>query len=341
MKYMRKITIKDLAEELNISAMTVSRALRNAPDVSDETKKAVVELARLRNYHPNALATSLSTKKSNTIGVLIPIISRHFFSKVLDGIEEYANHEKFKMIICQTNDRYEKEKADLETLLTSRVDGIIAAVSKDTQHMNHYKEIQNLGVPIVLFDRVSDDFTSTKVVSDDYDGACKIVEHLFEIGCRKIAHITCFPELLISRQRSQAYCDTLRKHGLQVDENMIVVSDLSVNAGKEAATKLFQLESPPDGIFAMVDMIGIGAILAAKEKGLQVPKDVAIAGFGNEDVSSWIEPSLTTVDQFPYLMGKKASEMIINQIHTVNFLPSVKEVVIPTSLIFRNSTSRH
>lgn len=334
----QKVTIKDLAKELNVSAMTVSRALRGAPDISRETKQAVLDLAKRRHYRPNAIATSLSSQKSYTLGVIVPDISRHFFSKMLRGIEAYAQTRKYKVLICQTDDDYQKEVSDLETLVGSRVDGIIAAISRYTQDMAHFKEVQELGIPLVLADRVHPEFRVSKVVSDDYHGAAVVTQHLIEQGYRRIAHLTCYPQLFISQQRLRGYQDTLARYNLPIDESLILETDPTVPSGREATERLLAAASPPDGIFSMVDLVGIGAILAARDRGVSVPNQLAVAGFGNEDVSAWIDPSLTTIEQFPYEIGKASSELLLAQMGPDTETVQVNERTIETQLIVRQSS---
>ena len=191
---------------------------------------------------------------------------------------------------------------------------ILAAVSRHTVDMHHFSRVQAQGIPLVLYDRVHDGFPAPKIISEDYAGATLVVEHLIQRGYRRIAHITCFQKLQISEKRRAGYEDTLRSHGLPVDEELVAESDLSVDSGRNATHRLLSLPHPPDAIFAMVDLLGIGAILAIKEHGLHIPQDVAVAGFGNEDVAAWVTPPMTTVEQWPYQMGHCATECLLQQV---------------------------
>lgn len=334
----KRYTTKDLARELNVSVMTVSRALRGAPDVSPKTRAAVLALAEKHNYQPNAIATSLSSRHSKTLGVIMPDISRHFFSKVLHGIEMCTQQADYKVIICQSNDDYEKEVSDVDTLASARVDGMLVAVSRHTTDMHHFRKVQTQGIPLVLYDRVYDDFPAPKIVSEDYAGAALVVEHLIQRGYRRIAHITCFQKLQISEKRRAGYEATLRLHGLPVDNELIAESDLSVDSGRDATRRLLSLPHPPDAIFAMVDLLGIGAMLAARDCGLRIPQDVAVAGFGNEDVAAWMNPPMTTVEQWPSRMGTLATECLLQQVQASPETWTTNVQTVPTELIVRMSS---
>ena len=257
---------------------------------------------------------------------------------MLHGIKAYAQTQKYNVLICQTNDNYEKEISDLETLAASRVDGTIAAISRHTQDMQHFTNIQELGIPLVLADRVHPQFPVTKVTSDDYHGAAVVTEHLIRQGCRHTAHLTCYPELLISQERLRGYRDTLRQHNLPINEDLIRETDPTVASGGQITTHLLNLSSPPDAIFAVVDLVGIGAVLAAREKEVLIPQRLKVAVFGNEDVSAWIEPALTTAEQFPYRMGQASSELLLAQIQADHMTYQLSARTIETQLIVRNSS---
>jgi LacI family transcriptional regulator len=330
-------TIRDLAIKLNISISTVSRALRNAPDVNPETKKAVQELARQLNYEPNRVAQSLRIKKTNTIGVVVPEIAMHFFSSTISGIQEYAAKHDYSIMICQSMESLRTEKSNIHMLVSNRVDGLLISLSSQTKNVEHLESLIAKQIPIVLFDRVSDGLDVSKVVVDDHDGAFKAVEYLIRTGCRRIAFLGGPDSLYISNQRLRGYRDALRNYNLPLDEELVVhCRDLHTDP-TEATHKLMDLQPRPDAIFCMNDPVAILAMQVLKAKGIRIPDEVSMVGFTNEPVSQFIEPSLTTVAQPAYQMGQTAAKLFLQQMEDKDgFKPLTK--ILPTELIIRNST---
>ncbi len=334
-----QVTIKDIAKELGISPSTVSRALKDHPDISTKTKVAVKELAEKLHYKPNAIALSLRNEKTNTIGLVIPGIVHYFFSSVISGIEDYANDKHFNVMICQSNESYEKEIISVQTLLDSRVDGLIISMSKTTNEYKHFKDIEEYGLPLVFFDRICEEIKTDRVIVDDEKGAFEAVEYLISLGCKRIAHL-CGPQgLLISQNRLNGYLKALKLHNIPIDEELIINCDTYEKA-LECTDDLLSLKNPPDGIFAVNDLTAIGAMKVIKTKGLKIPEDISIIGFTNGMVSSLVEPSLTSVNQKGYEMGKIAAELLINRINNNedNYAPITK--IIKTNLVIRNSTKK-
>lgn len=310
-----QVTIKDIARELGISPSTVSRALKDHPDISADTKKAVNALAEKLNYQPNIVALSLRQRKTNTIGVVIPELVHFFFSTVISGIEDIANRAGYNVIITQSNESHPREVADLKTLFNSRVDGVLLSVSRETTNFDHIESIINRGVPIVFYDRIYNSPTSSKVIVDDYSGAKDAVNHLVEQGCKRIAHLTTATGLTIVKDRLHGYEDALKDHNLETGKDLLIESPTaSIEEGKKAIEKLLSQSKLPDAIFASDDLLAMGAILAIREKGLKIPKDIAVIGFGNWNFGTLIEPSLTTVDQPGFEMGQEAARILIKQI---------------------------
>lgn len=332
-------TIRDLALKLNVSISTVSRALRNAPDVNPETKKAVLELAKELHYEPNRIAQSLRIKKTNTIGVVVPEIAMHFFSSVISGIQEYAARHDYSIMICQSMESLRIEKQNIHMLVANRVDGLLISVSSQTKNVEHLEHLLAKRIPMVLFDRVADQLHVSKVVVDDHDGAFKAVDYLINTGCRRIAYLGGPDNLSISNNRLQGYLDAHLKHSLPVDEKLIVhCNDLHTDPIKATET-LLTLTEQPDAIFCMNDPVAILAMQVLKERKVRIPEEVSVIGFTNEPVSQFIEPSLTTVAQPATLMGQTAAKLFIQQIENQeNFKPITK--VLPTQLIVRNSTRK-
>ncbi|RYZ43851.1 MAG: LacI family transcriptional regulator [Sphingobacteriales bacterium] len=268
-----KVTISDIARELNITAATVSRALNDHPAIKDSTKKAVKALALKLNYQPNKLASSLRLGKSNIIGVIIPSAEINFFGSVVHGIEKVANENNYNVLIYQTNELYEFEKKGVQTFLRSQVDGVLASISKETINLDHYNEIKRRGVPLVLFDRVNDGLDVSSVVVNDYAGAFAATKHLIEQGCRRIAHIGGQQHVTIFNQRLKGYIDALNVHNIPVNEDLIVYGKVSIESGRECMQHLLNIKQSPDAVFAVEDFTALGAIQAIKSAQRNIPQD--------------------------------------------------------------------
>ena len=333
-----KITIHDIARELNITASTVSRALNDNPRISDETKKLVLKAAKKLNYQPNHIAAALRNGRSNIIGIIVPTADRSFFSSVIKAIEEIANNSRYNVMICQTYDSYTKEVASVEALLNARVDGIIASHGKETVDFDHFKKVKRKGIPLVLFDRSNDEFEVSNVVIDDYLGGYKATEHLIEQGCKRIAHFTNTQKISIFKERLRGYCDALEQHGLKVDENLIVASNLQLQDGRDSMLKLLQLKKMPDAVFSSSAYGAMGALQILKEKKLRVPDDVALVAFSNEPFTSFTEPALTTVDQHPERIGNAAAEIFLAEVAAKNSKFFPQKIVLKPELIIRPSS---
>jgi DNA-binding LacI/PurR family transcriptional regulator len=333
-----QVTIKDIAERLRISPSTVSRALKDHPDISKATKKAVRELAEELNYEPNAIALSLLSSRSNNIGLIIPEIVHYFFSQVISGIEDVANDSGYHVIICQSNESYSREVKNVQALLSSRIEGLLLSISKETRDLNHLRNLRKKNIPIVFFDRVPNDFEADHVVIDDYNGAYQAVKHLIDTGCRQIAHLGTTRDMGIGRDRYNGYIQAIKDHGLPVNEELIVECD-TYKAARLITRKLIYRSHPVDGIFAVNDRTAIGALQTAKECGKKIPEELAIVGFSNGIYSNMTDPPLTTVEQFGYKMGQNAARMLLDRLFSRENYPPVKEV-IKSELIIRSSTVR-
>ena len=338
----KPITIKDIARELSISPSTVSRALKDHPDISKETKKLVADLAKQMDYQPNSIALSLRKQKTHTIGVIIPELVHFFFANVISGIEDVADQAGYNVILCQSNESYEKEVRDTHTLISHRVDGLLVSVSKETTDFDHFNAFIDRGVPIVFFDRTKEGVKAHQVVVDDLEGSFKAVEHLIEMGCRRIAHLAGPEKLSISSNRKQGYVDALKKHGMPIDESLIVNCNLGidVNNGEEVAHSLLTSSDPPDGIFANNDLTAIGAMKAAKKLGLNIPGDLAVIGFSNWQMAAMVDPPLSSVHQPGFEMGQTAARLFIDQLtkDSDHFIP--EKVVLKTEVVVRESSRR-
>ncbi|MBN7815196.1 LacI family DNA-binding transcriptional regulator [Algoriphagus pacificus] len=335
----RKATIHDIAEKLKITASTVSRALNDNPRISDATKKKVQKVAKQLNYQPNHIASALRSGKSRLIGVVVPTANRNFFSSVIRGIEEIANSLDYKVIISQSYDDYDKEVQTVEALLNARVDGIIASVGKTTENVDHFKKILRKGIPLVLFDRVTNELDVSQVVIDDYYGGFQATEHLINEGCRRIVHFSNSQNINIYKERKRGYEDALIKHGIPVDPNLIVFSKLQLEDGRESMQQILDSKIPFDAVFSSSDYSIMGAMQVLKEKGFKLPEDVKLVGFGDEPFTSFTEPTLTSVNQKSIPMGNFTAETffeILNHKDQSNNIP--RKTILKPELIIRDSS---
>lgn len=334
-----QITIKDIARELGISPSTVSRALKDHPDISLQTRKKVQEFAEINKYKPNAVAISLLQSKTNIIGVIIPELVHYFFSSVIAGIEELAFESGYQVMIFQSNEKYEREKAAVQAMMRSRVDGILISLSKQTTDFSHLQNLEKSGTPIVFFDRASDNISAHKVIIDDLEGACKVVNHLISTGRKRIAHLAGPQNLQIGVNRLNGYKKALLDAGLPLDASLIRVCDNYEDALK-ITRELLDLPVPPDAIFSVNDLTATGAIQTIKKAGLSVPANIAVAGFTNDRIASMTDPSLTSVEQHGFQMGQEAMRLLLKRFSTnlEDYIPET--IIIPSSLIIRNSTTK-
>ncbi|MEM6842555.1 MAG: LacI family DNA-binding transcriptional regulator [Bacteroidota bacterium] len=335
-------TIKDIARFLNISASTVSRALNNHHEVSYKTRQAVLEAAKKLDYQPNALAIGLVKNQTNTIGVLMPDITQPFYSSAISGIEEVAVEKGYYVIICQSDESYHKEVSLVNMLNKHRVDGLIICTATTTDDYHHL-QIVNLNIPLVQFDRVVKHIDSHKVVSNDYQGAYEAVKHLLECGCRRIAHIAGPEQLSVSKNRRQGYLDALRAANLAIDEQYIPTCTLEKEHMQLCTEQLLDLPIPPDAIFTVNDPTALEAMQVIKRKKLVIPDDVAVVGFDDQFLASYLNPALTTVSQPSFAMGRATAELLIGQIESKrkeNEKSTFTTKVFDTQLIVRNSSGK-
>lgn len=334
-----QITIKDIARILGISPSTVSRALKNHPDINADTKKAVNELADKLKYQPNAVALSLKNSRSNIIGVIIPEIVHYFFSSVISGIEDVASQKGFTVIICQSNESFNREVANARTLLSHRVDGILVSISKETTSFDHLVNLQEGGIPLVFFDRIAPEIHADQVIIDDMEASYRATCHLIETGCRRIAHFAGPQGLLIGKERLQGYLNAHKETGLPVDESLIIEADTFEKA-RNAVGRLIDTKNIPDGIFAVNDMTAIGAMQTILKRGFKIPEDISIVGFSDGYLSGITDPNLSSVDQHGYEIGTTAAELLFKRILSdeEEYIPEIK--VLNADLIVRGSSAK-
>ena len=333
-----EITIHDIAKKLNISASTVSRALKDNPLISEATREKIKKAALEMGYRPNVMAANFRTKRTNTIGVIVPLINRHFFSSVISGIEDEAYKQGFAVTISQSNDNFEKENKIAHTLFSNRADGLIVSIGQETKTFDHLKLFSERDIPIVFFDRVVDEIEAPKIVVDDAGGSYRATRHLVDQGCKRIAHIGGPLNLQIYESRQSGYKQALEEAELKFDSALIINNTLTREDGTKATNQLLELEELPDAIFCANDTTALSATIAIKEKGLRIPEDIAIVGFSNEPFSELVTPSISTIKQPGYEMGQKAAQLIIKQINAKTGKMNFETIVMPTELIVRDSS---
>jgi LacI family transcriptional regulator len=336
-----KITIADIARELNTTPATVSRALSNHPGISDKTKKSVRQAAAELNYKRNRIASSLRSGKSHLIGVIIPSAEINFFGSVVHGIESVANTHGYNVLLYQSNESREYEEKGLESFLQARVDGILISIAKDTIDYSHLKEIKARGIPIVFFDRANDDLGIDSVVIDDYKGAFMATEHLIAKGYRRIAHISGPQHLKNFYDRLKGYMGALQANKMKVDPSLIYSGNISIESGKDGVRHFWNMPDHPDAIFAAEDFTALGAMGELKERRIRIPEEVGLVGFANELFGEYITPRLSTVDQQTIQMGKSALSLLVDLIEKKETTGHRQQkVVLEPLLISRDSTEK-
>lgn len=337
----KKTTIHDIARELNTTAATVSRALNDHPSISKATKELVRKTATRLNYRQNKLASSLRSGRTHTIGVIIPSAEISFFGSVVHGIERVARSRGYSVLLFQSNEDPACEAEGIDTLLQSNVDGIIASVAKETTQYEHYREVKQRKIPLVLFDRVDDSLKVPSVVIDDHKGAFIATTHLLEQGYKRIAHISGQQHIKIFNDRLRGYADALRAAGRNVEDDLIAYGKVSIESGRECASRLLDHPKPPDAIVAVEDFTALGAMQAIKAKGLRLPQDIGLVGFANEAFSSYVTPSLSSVDQQTIKMGEEAANLFFSLCEDKeNRLSSPDKIVLEPVLMVRESSGK-
>jgi len=340
-KKSRQVTILDIAEALGITPSTVSRALHDHPNISEETKKAVNDCAKRMRYRRNVAASSLRTGKSNTIGVIVPRINSHFISSAIGGIEIVANKAGYNIIICQSNESLAAETNAVRTLLSKRIDGMLASISIETANSNHFREVINMKVPLVFFDRVCPDLDVSSVTVDDFKGACKATEHLVKQGCRRIAHFGGSVGLAMYRNRLEGYRQALMNHHIPIDEDLIFTTNqMTDTMGGMLIETLYKNQNLPDGICSSNDNLAAGAMKFLMGRRIKIPEQVAVIGFSNALFSQWMTPPLSTVDQHSELMGSHAVNLLLEEIEQTATDSVSRNIVLNSELIIRESSLR-
>lgn len=332
------LTLGDIAKQLKVSTVTVSKALRGHPDISKETAQLVKKVAQELGYTPNYMARNLSSQKSNAIGVVVPKIAHFFFSSLIESIYDTAFHNNYEIILTVSQENVEREIKHIESLLAMRVDGLIVSITQQTRDFSIFEKVKKQGIPLTFVDRVLDIPGTSTITVDDRGGTFKAIEHAIKLGYTKIAHLAGYPEINIGLKRYLGFEDAMKKYGLQINPDWVVYGGFSEEAGFNGFMNFYKSGNLPEFIFAVTYPVALGVYAAVEEVGLKIPDDIDIMCFGNSDVNRFISPSLSCVNQPTEELGKMAVEMTLSQIKNIDtFEP--QNIEIPTELILRETCS--
>lgn len=348
----RKVTLKQIAKELDVSISTVSKSLRNSPEISEETREKVQAFAKFYNYKPNLIALSLKNRKTKNIGIIIPEIIHHFFATVINGIESVANEKGYNVIVCLSNESFDREVINMEMLANGSIDGFIMSLSKETQlkkDFHHISEVINQGMPVVMFDRVTDEIVGDKVIIDDSQAALNAVQFLIDKGLKKIALITTVDYVSVGKLRTEGYITALQNNNITVDEDLILKIEDIQNCSSQIGELL--RNKTIDAVFAVNELFAVTAIKIASKLGLKIPDDLSVIGFTDGIISEYSSPSITTVSQNGIKMGNLAAQMLIDRLEAEENAEEAEEIaeyeeeqfrteIIETHLVERESTKK-
>lgn len=330
------ISLKDLANELGISISTVSRALKNHPDISAELTEKIRQLAKKRNYSPNPLAMGLLKQQTRMIGVIVPDIVTHFYASIISGIEEVAKERGYYIVITSSGESVEKERESVSNLLKTRVEGFIVCLSQQTSEFGHFQQLLDLEVPLVFFDRVAENLDVPYVTVDGAEAARQITRHFYKNGRRQIAYISGPEHLNISQHRKDGYLAGLRECGLPFDPGLLAACNMNADDAALATRGLLQRKPAPDAIFGINDTVAFAAMKEIRKQGLKIPDDIALVGFTDEFHATVVEPALTSVTHPTLQMGREAARLFFNRIESG--AGYCEKVVLPTLLVIRDSS---
>jgi len=334
------MNIRQLAKELKLSVSTVSKVFNNSHEISEETKKRVLELAAQMNYTPNPYASSLRGRKTKTIAVVIPEVADSFFSLAINGIESIAQDKGYHVLIYLTHESFQKEQAILKDFQSGRVDGILMSVSRETMNSDHVKQVIAKEIPMVLFDRICEDVQTARITTNDFESGYLATKHLVERGCRQIAYLSISSSLAISNNRMKGYKQALKDFKIPFEEQDIVDCDNDYIDNYEVIKKLLGNKKRPDGIIACVEKFTTPIYLACRDLNLSIPRDVKVISFSNLEPATILNPSLTTITQPAFEIGKAAATILFKSFEKKSFKLELENIVLPATLIVRDSTLR-
>jgi LacI family transcriptional regulator len=338
-KSTREITIYDIANTLQISPSTVSRGLKDHPHIKKETREKIKTLAREMGYQRNKFASSLRNKRTDTIGVIVPKLNSYFQATAIAGIEKITNDHGYGLLISQSQESGKHEAACISTLFNSRVDGLIISLASDTKKFDHFKILSEKGMPIVFFDRVTEYPGSMSVIIDNFKAGYDITCHLIEQGCRHIMHLGGNLLRNVYLERFNGYKKALSDHKLKYDQELLLISELNHETGMKAVQTITKMKQKPEGIFAANDATAVAVICALQKMGINVPGDIAVAGFNNEPLCQVVQPNLTTIEYPAKDIGEIAATALINKLNNKG-TGNLSTIVLKHKLIIRESTLR-
>lgn len=336
---MKNINIKELALELNLSVSTVSKALNDSYEISEETKRRVLETAARLNYVPNPYASSLRGRKSKNIGVVIPEVADSFFSLAINGIESVAKAKGYHVLICLTHESFENERTILKEFQGGRVDGVLLSVSRETTQCNHISDLLANGLPLVFFDRACDAVETAKITTDDFESGYKATVHLIEQNCNQIAFLSISDSLSISNKRLEGYLQALKDHNLKIEPKHHIHCTNEAEQNYLLIKKLLEQKNRPDGLVASVEKLTTPVYMACESLNLNIPRSIKVVCFSNLETAAILNPSLTTITQPAFEMGKAAAMLLFRALENRNFSLVKEDFVIPSTLVVRGSTT--
>ena len=340
MKQNSPITMKDIARDLGVSVATVSRALKDSPRISEAKRKEIQEYARDHNFLPNVIAETLRKSRvqpNKVIGVIVPQFIHYYFASILKGVEEEASRRGYRIMVAQSDDKYEREVEICKSFYANKCCGIIVSMAKNTTKYDHFQKLIDMGIPLVFYDRICTGVNASRVVVDDYMGAYTAVTHLIDTGCRKIAYYGMVQSMEIDKNRFNGYEDALRKHGLKPNPDWLRKCDNRADA-EVVTPEILAQPDHPDAFFAINDDTAIGILYSAKKMGFDVPDDISICGFTNGNRAKACNPMLTTVEQRGVMVGEEAANILVGQVEGSLPMDKVEKRVVRTRLIIRGTT---
>jgi LacI family transcriptional regulator len=337
----REVTIYDLATKLEISPATVSRALQDHPSISKKTKKKIFELAEEMGYRTNNFARNLRSKSTNTIGVIVPRLDSYFMSTVIAGIENTAGSLGYQIIISQSSEQVKKEANSANTLFSSRVDGLLVSLAYDTEDLSHFDIFLRKRVPIIFFDRTADYDGCLSILIDNRKAACEATRHLIQQGCKRIVHLTAIPKRNVYIERLEGYKQALSDAGIPFREELVIIDDLSQDAGERAAEIISKMDPLPDGVFAANDNCATVCMVTLKKMDIRIPEDIAFVGFNNDPVCKVVEPNLTTINYPGYQMGQVAARSLTSHLGGTANIHATTAITLRADLVIRESSIRN
>lgn len=339
----KEITIYDIARHLNISATTVSRGLKDHPTINKNTRKKIAEAASKLGYQTNTFASSLRSKKTYTLGIIVPRLNSYFVASVLAGMEDAADKDGYNLIISHSLESVSKEIQNAQTMFAKRVDGLLVSLAYDTENIDHLLPFFNKGIPVVFFDRVFPHNDSTSVIIDNYTSAYEITKHLLEQGCRRIMHLGGNMLRNVYTERLRGYKQALKDCKVSFNKQLLYISTLNEQSGTDAAEYILKMKpaTRPDAVFAANDTAAVHCMIRLKAAGIRIPSDIAFAGFNNDPISKVIEPNLTTVNYSGYHIGEAAVTNLINHLNGISSTKKTNTIILRSDLIIRESSEKN